>query len=224
MDPLEPDDMHGHVIVCGLQGVGLRARWSSSLSVAHRSSSLATTPIHASPGPSMSGASHTSDATPTGVRDSRRPGCARPHPLSASRSTRSTRSRQRSVSRKCGRISPSWCSWPIPRRPPRWNGSPGALAVVGTLLFLLIVAATVVVHFAFRPGPGQAHLGLLSSLYFTVETVATVGYGDDSFARQSPWLLVCGIMLIIAGVALVSTAFALFTHILVSRRIERSLG
>ena len=99
-----------------------------------------------------------------------------------------------------------------------------ALAVVATLLFLLILAATVIVHFAFRPEPGQGHLGLLSSLYFTVETVATVGYGDYSFARQSPWLLACGIFLIIAGVALVSTAFALFTNILVSRRIERSLG
>jgi voltage-gated potassium channel Kch len=99
-----------------------------------------------------------------------------------------------------------------------------ALAFVATSLFLLILAATIVVHFAFRPAPGQAHLGLLSSLYFTVETVATVGYGDYSFSHQSPWLLLCAIVLIISGVALVSTAFALFTNILVSRRIERSLG
>ncbi len=51
-----------------------------------------------------------------------------------------------------------------------------------------------------------------------------MGYGDYSFAEQSPWLLVCAIILIVSGVALVSTAFALFTNILVSRRIERSLG
>ena len=57
-----------------------------------------------------------------------------------------------------------------------------------------------------------------------METVATVGYGDYSFSKQSPWLIVCAIAFIIAGVALVSTAFALFTNILVSRRIERSLG
>jgi voltage-gated potassium channel Kch len=99
-----------------------------------------------------------------------------------------------------------------------------ALAVVATALFALIVVATIVLHFAFRPPGGQAHLGFLSSLYFTVETVATVGYGDYSFSQQSPWLLVCGIVLIVSGVALVSTAFALFTNILVSRRIERSLG
>jgi len=68
-----------------------------------------------------------------------------------------------------------------------------ALAVVAALLFLLIGAATIVVHFAFRPDAGQAHLGFLSSLYFTVETVATVGYGDYSFSKQSPWLLASGI-------------------------------
>jgi Trk K+ transport system NAD-binding subunit len=99
-----------------------------------------------------------------------------------------------------------------------------ALAVVATALFGLIVVATIVLHFTFRPPDGQSHLGFLSSLYFTVETVATVGYGDYSFSEQSPWLLVCAIVLIVSGVALVSTAFALFTNILVSRRIERSLG
>jgi voltage-gated potassium channel Kch len=99
-----------------------------------------------------------------------------------------------------------------------------ALAVVASALFALIVVATIVLHFAFRPGGSQAHLGFLSSLYFTVETVATVGYGDYTFSRQSPWLLAGGIVLIVSGVALVSTAFALFTNILVSRRIERSLG
>ncbi|MFZ0248847.1 MAG: NAD-binding protein [Acidimicrobiales bacterium] len=99
-----------------------------------------------------------------------------------------------------------------------------ALAIVASALFALIVAATIVVHYAFRPDGTAPHLGFLSSLYFTVETVATVGYGDYSFAHQSPWLLLGGIVLIALGVALVSTAFALFTNILVSRRIERSLG
>jgi voltage-gated potassium channel Kch len=99
-----------------------------------------------------------------------------------------------------------------------------ALAVVATALFGLIVVATIVLHVAFRPGGSQGHLGFLSSLYFTVETVATVGYGDYTFSHQSPWLQAGGIVLIVSGVALVSTAFALFTNILVSRRIERSLG
>ena len=99
-----------------------------------------------------------------------------------------------------------------------------ALAVVAAALLLLIVAATVLMRLAYHPTDGAAHLGLLNSLYFTVETVATVGYGDYTFSSQSPWLMALGILLIVSGVALVSTAFALFTNILVSRRIERSLG
>ena len=99
-----------------------------------------------------------------------------------------------------------------------------ALAIVASALFALILVATIVLHYTFRPDDGHAHLGFLASLYFTVETVATVGYGDYSFSHQSPWLLVLAILLILLGVALVSTAFALFTNILVSRRIERSLG
>ena len=65
---------------------------------------------------------------------------------------------------------------------------------------------------------------LLASTYFMVETLATVGFGDYSFAAQSAWLQVFAIALIVVGVTLVTTAFALFTNILVSRRIEQSLG
>ena len=97
-----------------------------------------------------------------------------------------------------------------------------ALVLVG--LLVLFVGSTVVVRFTYRqPGSGH-HIGLLTSAYFMVETVATVGYGDYSFAQQGPWLKVFAIVLIMAGITLVSTVFALFTNILVSRRIEQSLG
>jgi Trk K+ transport system NAD-binding subunit len=99
-----------------------------------------------------------------------------------------------------------------------------ALAVVVASLLALLVVATVVLHFTYRPAGDGHELGILASLYFAVETVATVGYGDYTFSDQPAWMLVGGIVLIVAGVALVSTAFALFTNILVSRRIERSLG
>ena len=50
-----------------------------------------------------------------------------------------------------------------------------ALAVVAVALLALIVLATIVLHFAYRHRGNVGHLGVLSSLYFTVETVATVG-------------------------------------------------
>lgn len=64
----------------------------------------------------------------------------------------------------------------------------------------------------------------MTSTYFAVETVATVGFGDYYFGGQSAWMEVMAILFIILGITLVSTSFALFTNILVSRRIELSLG
>jgi Trk K+ transport system NAD-binding subunit len=101
-----------------------------------------------------------------------------------------------------------------------------SLTFVVAGLFALVVISTVILRFTYqnKAGPGPGHLGLLTAAYFTVETVATVGYGDFSFAAQSEGMKIFAIVLIALGVALVSTAFALFTNILVSRRIERSLG
>jgi Trk K+ transport system NAD-binding subunit len=99
-----------------------------------------------------------------------------------------------------------------------------ALVLVVASLLALIAVSTVVLRLAYRVPNSHGHLDALSAAYFTLETVATVGYGDYTFATQDPIMRVFGIALIAIGVALVSTAFALFTNILVSRRIERSLG
>jgi Trk K+ transport system NAD-binding subunit len=98
------------------------------------------------------------------------------------------------------------------------------LAGVGAALAGLLVVATAVIRLAYDQPGGRGHPGVLASAYFTVETVATVGYGDYNFSGQQPWFQVFGIVLIVLGVTLVSTAFALFTNFLVSRRIDQSLG
>jgi Trk K+ transport system NAD-binding subunit len=99
-----------------------------------------------------------------------------------------------------------------------------ALRVALALGLGLLVTSTLVLHFAYRPPSGHGHLSLLNSVYFTVETVATVGFGDFSFATQSHWLEAFGVALIVAGTTLVTTLFALLTNALVSRRIAQSLG
>ncbi len=87
----------------------------------------------------------------------------------------------------------------------------------------LVVVSVLILHFGFR-APGGGHLGWLNSLYFTVETISTVGYGDFSFVHQAAWMEVFGIVLIAAGAALLTAVFALITNVLVSWRIEQSLG
>jgi Trk K+ transport system NAD-binding subunit len=103
------------------------------------------------------------------------------------------------------------------------SNAKGLVLSLGAVLALVVVA-TVIIHLGYLDHATHRHLGLLASTYFTVETVATVGFGDYSFATQSAWLQVFAIVLITVGVTLVTTSFALFTNLLVSRRIEQSLG
>jgi Trk K+ transport system NAD-binding subunit len=98
----------------------------------------------------------------------------------------------------------------------------GALRTAMVAALALVVVSMLVLHFTYRVPRG--HLSLLNSLYFTVETISTVGFGDFYFSHQSAWLEIYGILLILAGATLVTTVFALVTNALVAWRIEQSLG
>jgi len=94
------------------------------------------------------------------------------------------------------------------------------LRVAVALGVLLLVVSTLLLHLFYRRPGG---LALVSAAYFTVETIATVGFGDFSFATQPLPIELFGIALIVAGTTLVTT-IALLTNALVSRRIAQSLG
>jgi Trk K+ transport system NAD-binding subunit len=94
---------------------------------------------------------------------------------------------------------------------------------LGALLAVLLVA-TSVLHLTYRyAGPGH-RMTLLDALYFTVETVTTVGYGDFTFRGEPDWIVWFAIGLMMTGALFVAVFFALVTNVLVSRRIEESLG
>ena len=97
------------------------------------------------------------------------------------------------------------------------------MATALAALVIVLVTATVVLHAAYRL-PSNGHISLLSSLYLTVETVTTVGYGDYYFRGQEPWLMVAAICLMLLGATFVAVFFAMLTNMIVSRRIEESLG
>ena len=89
-------------------------------------------------------------------------------------------------------------------------------------LFSVIIASTVILRLAYRLG--GHHIPLLDAVYFTAETVTTVNYGDFSYIRQSPWLMGGAVVLMLLGALFVAVFFAMLTDMLVSRRIEESLG
>jgi Trk K+ transport system NAD-binding subunit len=88
---------------------------------------------------------------------------------------------------------------------------------------LLVAVSTIVVRLGYHAA-GGGHISLLDSLYFTVSTDATVGYGDYAFSGQPMWLEAFGVVDIILGAALATTLFAMLTNLLVSRRLAQALG
>jgi Trk K+ transport system NAD-binding subunit len=100
------------------------------------------------------------------------------------------------------------------------DGAVRATLVAGLVIFVL---STLVLRVGYVT-PGDGHMSWLQSMYFTIETSATVGFGDFSFAHQNAAMQVFAILLIIAGTTFVSLLFAFVTNALVSRRIEASLG
>jgi Trk K+ transport system NAD-binding subunit len=61
-------------------------------------------------------------------------------------------------------------------------------------------------------------------LYLTVETMVTVGYGDYNFGAADSWLQVFGIGLMLLGALSIAVIYAFITNVIISRRLERTLG
>ena len=64
----------------------------------------------------------------------------------------------------------------------------------------------------------------VDALYFSTETIATVGYGDFSFLQQPTWLRLFSIMLMFAGVTTTALLVAFIADLLLSRRFAHSAG
>ncbi|GAA4771727.1 hypothetical protein GCM10023200_00040 [Actinomycetospora chlora] len=87
-------------------------------------------------------------------------------------------------------------------------------------LVALIVVSTVVLSLGYDD-PGMSPV---DALYFTVESVATVGFGDYSFADQALWLRLWAVFLMLAGVVTTAIPIAFFTDMLISRRLAETAG
>ncbi len=90
-------------------------------------------------------------------------------------------------------------------------------------LFALTLSSIGILLVGYRE-PGGRRMSVLDAVYFTVETVATIGYGDYSFRQQPTWLRVFAVGLMLVGAGLATTFFALLTNLLVSRRLADALG
>lgn len=88
----------------------------------------------------------------------------------------------------------------------------------------LIVVSTAVLSLGYKDTESHAAMGVVDALYFTVESVATVGFGDFSFADQALWLRLWAVFLMLAGIVTTAIPIAFFTDMLISRRLSSTAG
>ncbi|MGN6336482.1 NAD-binding protein [Mycobacterium sp.] len=88
------------------------------------------------------------------------------------------------------------------------------------LALTLLLASTVVVHFSYT----KPRLSWLDAMYFTAETITTVGYGEFTFLHQSAWLRIFSVGLMFAGVTTTALLVAFLADLLLSRRFLQSAG
>jgi Trk K+ transport system NAD-binding subunit len=84
----------------------------------------------------------------------------------------------------------------------------------------LTLSATVVVRFTYR----NPRMSWIDALYFTSETITTVGYGDFSFGQQSPWLRLFAVGLMFSGAIVTAILVAFIADLLLSRRFVQTAG
>jgi Trk K+ transport system NAD-binding subunit len=120
---------------------------------------------------------------------------------------------------------------PPPHRGRRLLNLPNAIRAAATefdpglyralsVLVGLVAISTVLLHWGYRK-PGMSPL---DALYFSVETVATVGFGDFSFAQQGPALRIWAIFLMLGGITTTAVLMAYVADFLISRRLNHSIG
>jgi Trk K+ transport system NAD-binding subunit len=87
-------------------------------------------------------------------------------------------------------------------------------------LILLTLGSTTVVQ-ATHQNP---RMSWLDALYFTSETITTVGYGDFSFAQESWFLRLFAIAVMFGGVIVTAVPVAFLADLLLSRRFSQTAG
>lgn len=118
-----------------------------------------------------------------------------------------------------------------PGRWERWTHLAGSvlraldrrIAYALVALITLLNVSVLVLQLGYREADGT-RMTLLDALYFSVESIATVGYGDYNFRDQQPWLRMFAIGLMIIGACFAATFIALLTNVLVSIKIQEALG
>jgi Trk K+ transport system NAD-binding subunit len=85
---------------------------------------------------------------------------------------------------------------------------------------ILVLSSTILVRLTYA----HPRLSWLDALYFTSETITTVGYGEFTFAGQPAWLRLFAVGLMFSGVTVTALLVAFLADVLLSRRFVTTAG
>ncbi len=85
----------------------------------------------------------------------------------------------------------------------------------------LLIGSTILLRFAYQRPPGMTWL---DAMYFSAETITTVGHGDFSFAQQPTWLRIFSVVLMFVGMTTTAVVVVFVADLLLSRRFVQSAG
>jgi len=86
------------------------------------------------------------------------------------------------------------------------------------LLALLLISSTILLRFAYR----NPSMSWVDALYFSAETLATVGYGDFNFLNQPVWLRLWSVVMMFGGLATIAIVVAFVADVLLSQRLSQA--
>ena len=84
----------------------------------------------------------------------------------------------------------------------------------------LTLGSTAVVHFTYR----NPRMSWIDALYFTSETITTVGYGEFNFTQQPVFLRLFAVGLMFSGAIVTAILVAFLADLLLSRRFVQGAG
>jgi Trk K+ transport system NAD-binding subunit len=86
---------------------------------------------------------------------------------------------------------------------------------------VLLFGSTVLLRIFYHRSTGMTWV---DSLYFSAETISTVGYGDVNFIEQATWMRVFAVVLMFVGMTTTAVLIAFVADMLLSRRFVQTAG
>lgn len=94
---------------------------------------------------------------------------------------------------------------------------PPRIGILFCSLIFIVLGSAALIH-------NQMNVSWMDSIYFSVSTITTVGYGDFNFS-QAPFIMkIFGCLLMLSGCAILAITFGIMTDLLISEKLKKFIS